>query len=93
MEVRYVMRIIARMAGEGLITVECRQAVHDAYVERIDAAMRRTIWAHTGMTTYYRNRRGRVVSTMPWTNTEYWHMTHEPDLDDFSVETVAAVPR
>jgi hypothetical protein len=32
---------------------------------------------------YDRNSRGRVVSTMPWTNTEYWLMTHEPDLDDF----------
>jgi 4-hydroxyacetophenone monooxygenase len=42
------------------------------------------------MTTYYRNSRGRVVSTMPWTNSEYWHMTREPDLDEFHVER--AVP-
>ena len=86
MEVRYVMRMLARMVGEGLATVECRQDVHDAYVARLDAAMQGTIWVHPGMTTYYRNSRGRVVSTMPWTNTEYWHMTHEPDLADFRVE-------
>ncbi|MCA1842193.1 MAG: NAD(P)/FAD-dependent oxidoreductase [Actinobacteria bacterium] len=86
MEVRYVMRMIARMVDEGITTVECRQEKHDAYVERLDAAMRRTIWVHPGMTTYYRNSRGRVVSTMPWTNAEFWHMTHEPDLDDFLVE-------
>jgi 4-hydroxyacetophenone monooxygenase len=48
--------------------------------------MQRTIWVHPGMTTYYRNSRGGVVSTMPWTNAEYWHMTREPDLDDFTVE-------
>ncbi|HYT40162.1 MAG TPA: monooxygenase, partial [Acidimicrobiia bacterium] len=84
MEVRYVMGMIARMVGEGIAAVECRRDVHAAYVERIDAAMQRTIWVHPGMTTYYRNSRGRVVSTMPWTNTEYWHMTHEPDLEDFS---------
>ncbi|HEV7534880.1 MAG TPA: NAD(P)/FAD-dependent oxidoreductase, partial [Acidimicrobiia bacterium] len=87
MEVRYVMRMIARMVGEGIAAVECRKEVHDAYVARLDAAMQGTIWVHPGMTTYYRNSRGRVVSTMPWTNTEYWHMTHEPDLDDFRVET------
>lgn len=86
MEVRYVMRMIARMVDESLATVECRQEVHAAYVDRLDAAMQRAIWVHPGMTTYYRNSRGRVVSTMPWTNAQYWHMTHEPDLDDFVVE-------
>jgi 4-hydroxyacetophenone monooxygenase len=90
MEVRYVMGLIARMVAEGIVTVECRQEVHDAYVERIDEALSRTIWAHRGMTTYYRNRRGRVVSTMPWTNVEFWHMTREPDLDDFHVERAEA---
>jgi 4-hydroxyacetophenone monooxygenase len=86
MEVRYVMRMIARMVDEDIAAVECRRDVHDAYVERLDAAMQRTIWVHPGMTTYYRNSRGRVVSTMPWTNAEFWHMTHEPDLDDFVIE-------
>jgi 4-hydroxyacetophenone monooxygenase len=90
MEVRYVMGLIARMVAEGIVTVECRKEVHDAYVERIDEALSRTIWAHRGMTTYYRNRRGRVVSTMPWTNVEFWHMTREPDLDDFHVERAEA---
>ena len=85
METRYIMRMIARMVEDGITSVECRKDVHDAYVERIDDALSRTIWAHPGMTTYYRNSRGRVVSTMPWTNSEYWHMTREPDLDEFHV--------
>jgi 4-hydroxyacetophenone monooxygenase len=90
MEVRYVLGMIARMVDEGLAAVECRPDVHDAYVARLDAAMQRTIWVHPGMTTYYRNSRGRVVSTMPWTNAEYWHMTHESDLDDFIVTQARA---
>ncbi|HVW34512.1 MAG TPA: NAD(P)/FAD-dependent oxidoreductase, partial [Acidimicrobiia bacterium] len=92
MQVRYVMATLARMVGEGIASVECRPEVHDAYVARIDAALERTIWVHPGMTTYYRNRRGRVVSAMPWTNTEYWHMTHDPDLADFRVEPVEPRP-
>jgi 4-hydroxyacetophenone monooxygenase len=86
MEVRYVMRMIARMVEEGITSVECRQDVHDAYVERLDAKLGGTIWVHPGMTTYYRNSRGRVVTAMPWTNVEYWHMTREPDLDEFHVQ-------
>jgi len=93
MEVRYIMGMIARMVGEGIVSVECRKDVHDAYVARLDEALSHTIWAHRGMTTYYRNRRGRVVSTMPWTNAEFWHMTREPDLDEFHVERrVGAAP-
>jgi 4-hydroxyacetophenone monooxygenase len=90
MEVRYILGLIARMVGEGIVSVECRRDVHDAYVKQIDAALGRTIWAHTGMTTYYRNARGRVVTTMPWTNSEYWHMTREPALSDFQVERAAS---
>lgn len=38
------------------------------------------------MSTYYRNRRGRVVSVMPWRLVDYWAMTHEPRLDeDFEI--------
>jgi 4-hydroxyacetophenone monooxygenase len=83
MQVRYVMRMLARMVEEGIAAVECRQEVHDDYVERLDAKLAGTIWVHPGMTTYYRNRRGRVVSCMPWTNVEYLHMTREPDLGEF----------
>jgi len=52
---------------------------------KLDEAMAHTIWTHPGMTTYYRNSAGRVVSTMPWTNIEFRGMTDRPDLDDFEV--------
>ena len=85
MEIGYIMRMIARMVEDGLTSVECRQDVHDAYVELIDTKLQGTVWAHPGMTTYYRNSRGRVVSAMPWTNAEYWHLTREPDLAEYHV--------
>jgi 4-hydroxyacetophenone monooxygenase len=85
MEVGYVMKLLARMIDDGIAALECRESVQDDYVKRIDAALSQTIWAHPGMTTYYRNSAGRVVSTMPWTNTEFRQMTQAPDLDDFDV--------
>jgi len=44
------------------------------------------IWSHPGMTTYYRNTRGRVVTVMPWRLVDYWEMTHEADLSNYHVE-------
>jgi len=41
------------------------------------------IWTHPGMTTYYRNKQGRVFSAMPWRFVDYWRMTHDPDLGQY----------
>lgn len=85
LETRYVMEMLAKMIERGIASVEVRQEVHDTYNERLDEALERTIWAHPGMTTYYRNSKGSIVVPMPWTNVDYWHMTREPDLDDYRV--------
>jgi len=42
------------------------------------------IWMHPGMTTYYRNSKGRVYSVMPWRLVEYWNMTRTPRLEDYA---------
>jgi 4-hydroxyacetophenone monooxygenase len=82
-EMRYVMELLAQMIRQGITSVDCRQAVYDAYNEELDAALAKTIWAHPGMTTYYRNARGRIVVPMPWTNVDYWHRTRHPNLRDY----------
>ena len=41
------------------------------------------IWTHPGMTTYHRNRSGRVFSAMPWRFVDYWAMTHDADLNRY----------
>lgn len=85
-QVRYVMRLLHTMIEERIATVECRRDVHDAYNARVDAAHEQMIWTHPGMETYYRNSRGRVVTNTPWRTLDYWRMTYEPDLNDFSVQ-------
>jgi 4-hydroxyacetophenone monooxygenase len=86
LEVRYAMEMLAKMIEQGISSVDVKQEVHDAYNERLDEALGQTIWAHPGMTTYYRNSQGRIVVPMPWSNVDYWHMTREPNLDDYVVE-------
>ncbi|HUR75192.1 MAG TPA: NAD(P)/FAD-dependent oxidoreductase [Sporichthya sp.] len=85
MQVRYVMSLLLKLASGEVSSVEVKQEVFDAYDRKITEALTNAIWAHPGLTTYYRNEAGRVVVPMPWTNVDYWHMTHEPDLDDFHV--------
>ena len=83
LEMRYVMEMLKLMIEDGIASVDCTQSAHDRYVEELDTALSSTIWANPAMTTYYRNKHGRIVVPMPWTNVDYWHRTRMPDLDDY----------
>ncbi|MEM6745686.1 MAG: NAD(P)/FAD-dependent oxidoreductase, partial [Pseudomonadota bacterium] len=80
---RYILGCLLAMQEQGLATLDVRREVHDAYMARVDAEHEQLVWSHPGMSTYYRNAHGRVVSVMPWRLVDYWTMTRAPDLSDF----------
>jgi 4-hydroxyacetophenone monooxygenase len=82
-QVNYVMSVLGQMAERGLASVECSQAICDEYNARIMERHERMIWTHPGMSTYYRNSRGRVVVTIPYRNVDFWHMTRKAELTDY----------
>jgi 4-hydroxyacetophenone monooxygenase len=89
-QIRCILDLLGRMIERGIGAVECRSDVHDDYNRRVDEAHAKMIWTHPGVSNYYRNARGRVVTNSPWRHVDYWRMTHELDLSDFTVEL--AVP-
>jgi 4-hydroxyacetophenone monooxygenase len=80
---RYISACIAEMIERRVAAIDVRQDVHDDYVRKVDAEHEAMIWTHPGMTTYYRNKSGRVFSAMPWRFVDYWAMTHDPDLSQY----------
>jgi 4-hydroxyacetophenone monooxygenase len=84
-QARYIAGCLAGMIEDGIDAIDVHQDVHDEYVRRVDAEHEGMIWTHPGMSTYYRNAKGRVVSVMPWRLVDYWSMTHEPDFTEFQV--------
>jgi 4-hydroxyacetophenone monooxygenase len=80
---RYITACLVDMIEHGIAAIDVRQEVHDRYVREVDREHEQMIWTHPGMTTYYRNSRGRVFSAMPWRFVDYWKMTHEPDLSQY----------
>lgn len=89
---RYIVTLLAEMLAAGCASVECRPEVHDRWVREVDAAHERMVWSHPGMSTYYRNSRGRIVTNLPYRVVDYWLMTREVDLSDYSFEPAAARP-
>ena len=84
-QTRYITACIVEMIENNLTSLEVYREAHDTYVEQVDTEHQQMIWSHPGMTTYYRNARGRVVTVMPWRLVDYWKMTHEADLDNYHV--------
>lgn len=91
---RFITSCIVQMIEGHISALEISRPAHDDYNDRVDAEHENLIWTHPGMSTYYRNRHGRVFSVMPWRFVDYWSMTHDADLslfhltrEDMSIET------
>jgi 4-hydroxyacetophenone monooxygenase len=76
------------MIDEGIGALECRADVHEQWVRDVDAAHERMVWSHPGMSTYYRNSAGRIVTNLPWRVVDYWTLTRDVDFDDYEAEAV-----
>lgn len=88
-QMTYVMGLVRQMVKEELAAVELRAGVCEEYNARLDALHESMIWTHPGMTTYYRNSKGRVVVPTPLRVIDFWDLTRRPDLADYHVETRA----
>jgi 4-hydroxyacetophenone monooxygenase len=84
-QVRYITDAIVTMTETGISAIEPKQRVHDDFVRLVDERHADMIWSHPGMSTYYRNSHGRVVSVTPFSLLEYWQMTHDVDLADYVI--------
>ncbi|MEJ2861707.1 flavin-containing monooxygenase [Actinomycetospora flava] len=82
----YVRRMLEEMFRAGAGSIECRRDVHDAYNAEVDAAHASMVWTHPGMSTYYRNARGRVTVNSPFRNVDFHHFMRASGLDDYVVE-------
>ena len=85
-QARYIRETLQEMFRANIGSVECKPEVYAAYNDRVDEAHENMVWTHPGMSTYYRNSRGRVVVNSPWRNVDFWHLAREPNLDDFIAE-------
>jgi 4-hydroxyacetophenone monooxygenase len=86
----YVMRLLIAMAEGGIDSLEVKAEVSEEYNHRLDAEHERLIWTHPGMTTWYRNKFGRIVAMAPWRGVDYWEMTRAPDLDEYLIGAKSA---
>lgn len=84
-QARYAIASLVEMLEKGISTVDVKPEVQDEYMARVDAEHRDLVWAHPGMTPWYRNPKGRVAAAIPWRLVDYRDMTHSPDFSEYRV--------
>jgi 4-hydroxyacetophenone monooxygenase len=89
-QARYICGCLVAMAERNLAAIECREERRSAYTREIDDLHAQLVWTHPGMTTYYRNRHGKVRSPMPFRLVDYWARTRSAGLDDFLLTAKSA---
>jgi len=84
-QVRYVMGCLKALLENGRAAMECRADVCDAFNVRLEETLAGMVWSHPGVDSWYKNSRGRVITTSPWRLVDYWRWTREPDLSDYQL--------
>ncbi|MBY4277437.1 NAD(P)/FAD-dependent oxidoreductase [Rhodococcus fascians] len=82
-QIRYITSCLVQMIESDVDSIEVRPDVYAKYNSEIDSAHDQLVWSHPGVTSWYRNSKGRVFSPLPWRLVDYWSMTHDADLSDF----------
>lgn len=82
-QVTYILQAIREMVERNLRILEVRRDVHDQYNQLVDDRHRMMVWAHPGVTSWYKNANNRVTMTSPWRLVDFWAMTREFDPNDF----------
>tara|TARA_R100000935_G_scaffold58904_1_gene99394 strand:- start:18890 stop:20836 length:1947 start_codon:yes stop_codon:yes gene_type:complete len=84
-QIHYIMKLLETTFAQGAGTVEVRREPFEAYNTRVDEAHGNMVWTHKGMDNWYRNPRGRVVALTPWRHDDFWRMTRDIDLTDYTL--------
>jgi 4-hydroxyacetophenone monooxygenase len=88
-QTHYLLEMVKTMTDRVSSSFEVHTCAHDDYNRRVDDAHARMVWAHPKVSSWYRNRAGRVVANSPWPTVEYWHMTRHVQTDDYTFKDCA----
>ena len=96
-QARYILACIRAIATRGLVQMELRPEVLEAWDARTQAELARSVWAATDHS-WYKTAEGRITNNWSGSTARYWWATRHLDLRSYhlvraSGEERAGVPR
>jgi 4-hydroxyacetophenone monooxygenase len=82
-QVRYIMQALRELLETGSSALDVRDDSYKAYQAKVDKAIQGMVWAHPGVTSWYKNKSGRVAMTSPWRLVEYRDLTLHFEPEDY----------
>lgn len=90
-QIRYIMLGLREMIENHWAEVEVKREPFDEYNAKVDAELSQMVWAHPGVSSWYKNKKGRVIMNSPWRLGVYRNLTAEFNTDEFSVKPASQV--
>ena len=90
--VNYIMGCLKLLIEGGDTALSPKQAVHDAFNLKVDAANARMAWGEAGVSSWYKSASGRVSQNWPFALVDYWTATRVPERGDFEITTGISLP-
>lgn len=87
-QIRYIMQALREMVENDVDAIEVKREPFEDYNKKLDAEFEGMVWMHPGVTSWYKNAKGRVVTNSPWALSVYHSLTAEFDPTEFEMSTV-----
>ena len=84
--VRYITSAMQQMIEQDIASIECRSEIYSDYASRTEQQLEKLVWSSPGVSSWYKNAKGKVVSTLPWRLVDYWNWTKSANLADFNIK-------
>jgi 4-hydroxyacetophenone monooxygenase len=85
-QLRFILGCLKLQLEKDCKAVECDKDTMDAYNVKIDALSRQRAWGAPTVSSWYKNKRGRVSQNWPGTHWEFWSQMREPAPDELVLE-------
>ncbi len=84
-EIRYIQGLLELLLRSNASAIEVRKDVHDAFNVKVDASNAQMAWGVPQVTSWYKNKKGRVSQNWPYPLVDYWSATRSPNPADFEL--------
>jgi 4-hydroxyacetophenone monooxygenase len=83
-QANYIVSGLKRLFETKHQVFEVKSNVFAAFNDTLDDRLAQTVWSTPGISSSFKNSKGKVRSVSPWRLEEYWRMTRELDPRDYS---------
>lgn len=84
-EMRYIQGLIELLLKSNAASIEVKKDVHDKFNVHVDETNKKMAWGSPNVTSWYKNKKGRVSQNWPYPLVDYWNATQKPNPADFEL--------